>query len=128
MEPKLYFCWLYFINYWIMNEWIYSILNDNFTITWREDHGLARIYKESIHIRVNNPTLNRNMGKYNLHHIWDRVLFSTLDLKINNDNGHAHRTPISWYAQSLPPNRHVHKNTIKHPRNAQTPEHVHRTS
>ena len=40
-------------------------------------------------IRVNNPTLNRNVGKYNLHHIWESILFNTPDLKINNDNGHA---------------------------------------
>ena len=25
-------------------------------------------------IRLNNPTLNQNIGKYNLNHIWDRVL------------------------------------------------------
>ena len=38
---------------------------------------VARIIKESIYIRVNKPTLNRTVGKYNLHHIWDRVLFAT---------------------------------------------------
>ena len=27
------------------------------------------------------------MGKYNLHYIWDRVLFNTSDLKINNAVG-----------------------------------------
>ena len=43
---------------------------DNFTIIGREAHGLARTIKESIYIRVNNPTLNRNAGKYNLHHIY----------------------------------------------------------
>ena len=42
---------------------------DIFTIIGREDHGLSRIIKESIYIRVNNPTFNRNVGKYNLHHI-----------------------------------------------------------
>ena len=62
----------------------------------REDHGLARTINESIYIRVKNPTLIRNVGKYNLHHIWDRVLFNTPDHKINNDNGHAHRTPFSY--------------------------------
>ena len=39
--------------------------------------SLARAIKESFYIRVNNPTLNRNVGKYNLHHIKDRALFST---------------------------------------------------
>ena len=28
-------------------------------------------------IRVNNPTLNNNVGKFNLPHIWDRVLINT---------------------------------------------------
>ena len=46
---------------------------ENFNIIGRDDHGLARTTKESIYIRVNNPTLNRNIGRYNLHHIWDRV-------------------------------------------------------
>ena len=76
----------------------HSTTPDNFNIIGREDHGLARTVKESVCIRVNNPTLNRNVGKYNLHHIWDRVLFNTPHLKINNDNGHAHRTYLSVYA------------------------------
>ena len=43
---------------------------DNFKIIGREDNSLARTIKESMYIRVNNPTLNRNIGKYNLPHIW----------------------------------------------------------
>ena len=65
-----------------------------FTTIWKEDHGLARTIKESIYIRVNNPALNRNVDKYNLHYIWDRGLFSTPELRISNDNGHVHVTPI----------------------------------
>ena len=38
--------------------------------------------KESIFIRVNNPTLNRNIGKFQLSHTWDRVLFSTPSIKV----------------------------------------------
>ena len=33
----------------------HSINPENFTITGREDHGLARTIKESIYISVNNP-------------------------------------------------------------------------
>ena len=46
-------------------------------------HGLARNIKESIFIRVNDPTLNRNIGRFNLCHIWDKVLLNTpcLNLK-----------------------------------------------
>ena len=100
---------------------------DNFTIIGREDHSLARTMKESICIRFNNPTLNRNVGKYYLHHIWDRVLFSTPELRISNDNGHVHRKPISGHVQSISTNRHAHR-TIGHTGHAQTSEHAHRTS
>ena len=54
------------------------------------DLHLARNIKESIYIRVNNPTLNNNIGKFNLTHIQDRVLLNTkgLNLKrqVNNNN------------------------------------------
>ena len=43
---------------------------------------MARTIKEAMYIRVNNPILNRNIGKYNLPHIWDRVLFSIPELKL----------------------------------------------
>ena len=98
-----------------------------FTVIRREDHGLARTIKESIYIRVNNPTLGRNVGKYNLHHIWDRVLFNIPDLKISNDNGYSHRTSFSGQAQSIPTNRYVLR-TTGHTGHVQTSEHVHRTS
>ena len=35
-------------------------------IIGKVDHGIARTIKESIYIRVTNPTLNRNIGKFNL--------------------------------------------------------------
>ena len=43
---------------------------------------LARNIKESIYIRVNNPSLNNNIGKFNLSHIWDRVLLNTKSLTL----------------------------------------------
>ena len=45
-------------------------------------NGISRTIKEAIYIRVNNPTLNRNVGKYNMPHIWDKVLCATQELKI----------------------------------------------
>ena len=54
---------------------------DNFNILGREGQDLTRLIKESIYIRVNSPTLNRNIGKFHLNHIWDRILFSTSILK-----------------------------------------------
>ena len=53
-----------------------------FKIIGREGHGMARTIKEAIYIRVNNPILNRNVGKYNLPYIWNKVLFSIPELKI----------------------------------------------
>ena len=46
---------------------------ENFKIIGKEDHSMARAVKEAIYIRVNNLTLNRNIGKYNLPHLvgWD---------------------------------------------------------
>ena len=55
---------------------------DNFSIVGREDQYLSRTIKEALYIKVNNPSLNRNIGKYHLPHIWDEVLFSTSELKL----------------------------------------------
>ena len=44
---------------------------------------MSRYIKESIFIRVNNPTLINNIGKFNLPHIWDRVLINTPGPKLN---------------------------------------------
>ena len=55
---------------------------ENFSIVGREEQNLMRAIKEAIYIRVNNPSLNRNIGKYHLPHIWDEVLFNTSELKL----------------------------------------------
>ena len=55
---------------------------DNFSIVGREDQSLIRTIRETLYIRVNNPSLNRNIGKYHLPHIWDEVLYNTSELKI----------------------------------------------
>ena len=46
---------------------------------------MSRYIMESIFIRVNNPTLNNNIGKFNLPHIWDRVLINIPGLKLNKE-------------------------------------------
>ena len=60
----------------------HSISIDNFNILAREDQNLMRAIKEALYIGVNNPSLNRNIGKYPLPHIWDEVLFNISELKI----------------------------------------------
>ena len=49
----------------------HDISIDNFSIVGREDQNLNRAIKEALFIRVNNPSLNRNVGKFHLPHIWD---------------------------------------------------------
>ena len=55
---------------------------DNFSIVGKEDQSLMRTIKEALYIRVNNPSLKRNIGKYHLPHIWDEVLLNILELKL----------------------------------------------
>ena len=55
---------------------------DNFKILAREENNMARTIQEAMFIRVNNPTLNKNIGKYNLPHIWDRILLTIPELKL----------------------------------------------
>ena len=81
----------------------HNAATENFSIIGREDQGLTKTIKKSIYIRVNNSMLNRNIGKFNLNHIWDRVLFNTNGLKINSPKGYAH-IYNSGYAHSIPIN------------------------
>ena len=55
---------------------------DNFSIVGREDNSLARKIKEAIFIRVIDPSLNRNIGKFQLPHIWDEVLARSPELNL----------------------------------------------
>ena len=56
----------------------------NFSIVGGEDHNLTRAIKEALFIRVNDPSLNRNVGKYHLPHIWDEVLNRTSEFKLKH--------------------------------------------
>ena len=60
----------------------HDISINNFSIVGREDHNLARSIKEAMLIRVNNPTFNRNIGKYKLAHIWNGVLMNLPELRL----------------------------------------------
>ena len=62
----------------------HSITESSFNIIGREDWRQASTIKESIFIMVNKSTLNQNIGKYNLSHIWDRVLFNTPGLNMGS--------------------------------------------
>ena len=99
---------------------------DNFNIIGREDQGLARTIKEAIYIRVNNPTLNRNIGKYNLNHIWDRVLLNTPGLKKTLPKGTCTHTIMGMANLLLPMG--IHKINIWHSGHALNSEHAFRGS
>ena len=43
-----------------------------FSIVDRETQGMAGNIKEAMYIRVNNPSLNRNLGKFQLPHVWTK--------------------------------------------------------
>ena len=64
------------------NTTSHNININNFTIVGREGQNLTRTIKEALFIRVNDPSLNRNIGKYHLPHIWDEVLHKTSELKL----------------------------------------------
>ena len=55
----------------------HKVTINNFTIAGREDQNLTRTIKEALFIKVNDPSLNRDIGKYYLPHIWDEVLHKT---------------------------------------------------
>ena len=60
----------------------HNVTINNFNIVGREDLNQMRTIKEALYIRVNDPSLNRNVGKYHLPHVWDEVLFNTSELKL----------------------------------------------
>ena len=61
----------------------HNITIANFSMVGREDQNLNRAIKEALYLRFNNPSLNINIGKCHLPHIWDEVLFNTSKLKLN---------------------------------------------
>ena len=60
----------------------HTVSIDDFSILAREDQNLLRTIKEAIYIRANNPSLNRNVGKFPLPHIWDEVLLNISELRL----------------------------------------------
>ena len=55
---------------------------ENFSIVGREENNLSRLIKESMYIRVNGPSLNKNIDKFHLPHLWDEVLNNSRELKL----------------------------------------------
>ena len=57
----------------------------------REGQIFTRAIKESMFIGINNPTIYRNIGKYNLPHIWDGVLNYSSEFQAKNQWEHKHQ-------------------------------------
>ena len=55
----------------------HTIIVDSFSITGTEVQNITRTIKEATY-----PSLNKNIGKYHLPHIWDEILFNTPELKL----------------------------------------------
>ena len=53
-----------------------------FSIIHRESQGITRNIKKAMFIRVNDSSLNRNIGNYQLLHIWDQILQDTPTLQL----------------------------------------------
>ena len=60
----------------------HNVTINNFNIVGREDLNQMRTIKEALYIMVNDASLNRNVAKYHLPHVWDEVLFNTSELKL----------------------------------------------
>ena len=74
----------------------HSLEPDNFNIIHKEVPSHPRTIKEAMSICVNDPTLNRNLGKYQLSHIWDSILQASpiLQLKPSSLPTFPSPTPI----------------------------------
>ena len=69
--------------------------SDNSNIIHKEVHSHSRTIKEAMFIHVNDPTLNRNLGKYQLSHIWDSILQASPMLQLKPSILPASHSPLS---------------------------------
>ena len=53
-----------------------------FTIVDREAQRLTMNIKETMYMKVNDPSLNRNLEKFQLQQVWDQVLKDTPSLQL----------------------------------------------
>ena len=86
--------------------------------------ALPEQLKNQSTLELTTPLFNRNIGKFNVHHIWDRVHINTPGLKIKKhaqDIGHAQST------QANTP-MHIFTGSMEHAQKTPLSEHIHRTS
>ena len=59
---------------------------EQFIIVHKEVNSHSRTIKEAMFICIQDPTLNRNLGKYQLPHIWDHLLQASPTLQCKPSN------------------------------------------
>ena len=59
---------------------------EQFSIVHKEVNSQSRTIKEAMLIWVQDPTLNRNLGKYQLPHIWDHLLMASPTLQCRSSS------------------------------------------
>ena len=79
-----------------------------FNIIHKVTLGFSRTIKEAMFIRVNDPLLNRNLGKYQLLCVWDSILQETPMLQLKPSS--LPLTPSHPYWDTTPTPAHIYPN------------------
>ena len=83
---------------------------EQFSIVHKEVNSQSRTIKEAMFIWVQDPTLNRNLGKYQLPHIWDQLLMAspTLQHRLSSiPTTSPTPSPPPYWCPLLPPATHT---------------------
>ena len=70
--------------------------SENFSIIYNEVHSHPRTIKEAMFICVNDPTLIRNLRKYQLLHVWDSILQASPMLQLKPSSLPSSATPSPY--------------------------------
>ena len=79
------------------NHIVHPLDPNCFNIIHKETLGFSRTIKEAMFIRVNDPALNRNLGKYQLLHVWDSILQETPMLQLKPSSFPYSPPPIPYW-------------------------------
>ena len=71
-----------FLNHQHISSTGHQISPDCFSLVYRKAQDTTRNIKEAMYIRAYDPSLNRNLGKYQLPHVWDQILQDTQALQL----------------------------------------------
>ena len=78
---------------------------EQFSIVHKEVNNHSRTIKEAMFIQVQDPILNRNLGKYQLPHIWDHLLLASPALQCKPSSlptPPSHLNYPNWFPLPLP--------------------------